>query len=214
MNLLSINIGEARRLQTKNSLETTGIYKLPAEGAVRIDTLGLAGDVIANQRHHGGPDQAVFVYGAADYAWWAEQLGRDLAPGTFGENLTIGGLESGDFNVGDFVHVGEVTLQVTSPRIPCGTFAARMDDPMWVKKFRRAERFGLYCRVIRVGFVQAGDLVTIDRYQGETISVNEMARDYYDRRVSEAKLRRQLEAPIDIRSRKDIESKLRKGEAR
>ncbi|HUF40218.1 MAG TPA: MOSC domain-containing protein [Anaerolineales bacterium] len=210
MHLKSINIGKARTHRRNSRIETTGIYKLPAEGPVRIELLGLSGDTIVDRKHHGGPDQAVYVYGGADYAWWSKELGREIAPGTFGENLTIADLESGGFNVGDDLIVGEVTLQVTAPRIPCGTFATRMGDPQWVKKFRKAERFGLYCRVLRQGVVQAGDPVSIEKYRGLTLSIVEMARDFYETELSEAQLRRHLEAPIDIRSRRDIEAKLLK----
>ncbi len=71
-----------------------------------------------------------------------ESWARNCVPGTFGENLTISGLESATFNIGDMLHIGDVTLQVTAPRIPCSTFAARMNDPHWMKKFRQAERPG------------------------------------------------------------------------
>lgn len=208
MHLVSINIGAARELQGKDETILTGIYKMPADGPVRIGPLGLAGDVIVNKRHHGGPDQAVYVYGGGDYAWWAEKQGEAFAPGTFGENLTISELETSAFDVGDFVHVGAVTLQATAPRVPCGVFAARMGDAWWVKKFRRSERYGLYCRVIREGTVQAGDPVEIEKYTGPTLSILEMARAYYERDHSEEALRRQLEAPIDMRSRAYLEGKL------
>ena len=83
-----------------------------------------------------------------------------------------------------------------------------MEDPQWVKKFRYAERPGLYCRVIKEGRVKAGDPVFIEKYTGETISVLEMFRDYYARNKSEETLRRQLNAPIAIRARRDIEKEL------
>jgi MOSC domain-containing protein YiiM len=119
-------------------------------------------------------------------------------------------LESAQFNIGDYIHIGEVILQVTAPRIPCGTFATRMDDPQWVKKFRQAERPGLYCRVIREGFVKTSDPVSIERYTGETISIVDMFRDYYDKNKSEETLHRHLNAPIAIRDRRDLEKELRK----
>ena len=190
-------------------MERTGIFKFPAEKAVKITRLGLEGDVIVSKKHHGGPDQAVYVYGAADYKWWANEFGKEIEPGTFGENLTISELESAQFKIGDYIHVGDVTLQVTAPRIPCSTFAARMGDPQWVKKFRDAERPGLYCRVITEGYVKAGDPVSVERYTDETISIQDMFRDYYNREKSQERLRRQLNAPIAIRARRDLEKELR-----
>lgn len=205
MNLISVNIGHERTLRQKGHVEQTGIFKFPTDQSVKVTKLGLEGDVIISKKHHGGPDQALYVYGGADYTWWSGELKKEISPGTFGENLTISELESAQFNVGDYLHIDDVTLQITAPRIPCGTFAARMDDPQWVKRFRDAERPGLYCRVIKEGFIKAGDPVSVERYAGETISILEMFRDYYDRNKSEETIQRHLNAPIAIRARRDIE---------
>ena len=208
MQLISVNLGQERTLERKDRVEQTGIFKFPTAASVKLTKLGLEGDVIISKKHHGGPDQAVYVYGGADYKWWSEELGKEIAPGTFGDNLTISDLESMQFDIGDYIRIGEVTLQVTAPRIPCATFAARMEDPQWVKRFRYAERPGLYCRVIKEGFVQAGDTVSIEKYKSETISALEMYRDFYDRNKSEETLRRHLNAPIAIRARRALESEL------
>jgi MOSC domain-containing protein YiiM len=208
MELISINVGQARTQQRRDYVETTGIYKEPVQGPVEIKPTGIEEDVICDKKNHGGPDQAVYVYGAADYAWWSEELGRQLEPGTFGDNLTISGLESAQFNIGDALHIGEVTLQVTAPRIPCGTFATRMGDPAWVRKFRRAERPGLYCRVVRAGVLRLSDPVRVERYAGETISILEMYREYYNKHKSEELIQRHLRAPIAIRARADLEKEL------
>jgi len=66
MRLLSVNVGKKQTQSKGDELETTGIYKLPASGAVDIGVLGLERDFICDQESHGGPDQAVYVYGSAD----------------------------------------------------------------------------------------------------------------------------------------------------
>ena len=208
MKLVSVNIGQERTLQRQDRVEQTGIFKIPTSTPVRITKLGLDGDVIISKKHHGGPDQAIYVYGETDYAWWSKQLGREIGPGTFGENLTISELESAEFNIGDYLHIGEITLQVTAPRIPCGTVAARMEDPHWVKKFRQAERPGLYCRVIREGNVSTGEAASFEKYTGETISILEVFRDYYDRNKSAETIHRHLNAPVAIRVRESLEKEL------
>ena len=210
MQLISVNIGEERTLPRKDRVEQTGIFKNPTNKPVQVTKLGLKGDVIISKKHHGGPDQAIYVYGMTDYAWWSKELSKKLAPGTFGDNLTISELESARFNIGDYLHIGEVTLQVTAPRIPCETFAARMDDQQWVKKFRRAERPGLYCRVIKEGVLKKGDAVAVEKYIGKTISILQMFRDYYDKDKSEETVRRHLNAPIAIRDREALEGELQK----
>jgi MOSC domain-containing protein YiiM len=209
MKLISVNIGKAQAFKAKPA-GRTGIFKLPAQGSVQINTLGLAGDAICDTKNHGGPDQAVYIYGALDYDWWSKELGRALAPGTFGDNLTISDLESAGFSVGDRLHVGSVILEVSAPRGPCVTLATRMEDPEFVKRFRRAGRPGLYCRVIQEGQVRSGDEVTLEPYSGETVTIAEMFHDAYEREHSEAFLRRMLSAPIAIRAREDTEEELKK----
>jgi MOSC domain-containing protein YiiM len=54
-----------------------------------VTELGLASDATVNTEHHGGPTQAVQVFG--DYAWSSRRLGRELRDGTFGDNLTVSG---------------------------------------------------------------------------------------------------------------------------
>ena len=210
MKLISVNLGQEKTLYRKGRTEQTGIFKFATDAPVKVTLLGLEGDVIVSKRHHGGPDQAVYVYGAADYEWWSKELGSEILPGTFGENLTISELESATFNIGDYLHLDEVTLQVTAPRIPCNTFATRMDDPAWVKRFRAAERPGLYCRVIKEGLVRVGDHVSVENYTGETISVLQMYRDYYRNDKSKETLIQHLNAPIAIRARRDLEKELQK----
>jgi MOSC domain-containing protein YiiM len=208
MKLASVNIGQERTQQNGNKLETTGMYKIPTIEPVQITFLGIREDFIASKKHHGGPDQAIYVYGTADYNWWSAELGRDLFGGTFGENLSINELESAQFNIGDRLVIGDVILEVSAPRIPCGTFAARMEDPHFVKRFRHAERPGLYCRVIQEGKLKMGDDVKVERYKKETIAVVQVFRDYYDRNKSEEAIRKQLNAPIAIRVRTSLEEQL------
>jgi len=208
MKLISINIGEERTLHRKDRDEQTGIFKIPTDQPVRVNKLGLTGDVIISAKHHGGPDQAAYIYGSADFAWWSKELGKEIEPGTFGDNLTISDLESATFNVGDSLHIGEVILQVTAPRIPCSTFATRMDDPQWVKKFRHAERPGLYVRVLKEGTTQAGDSVLVEKYAHETVSILQMYRDHYTCDYTEESLRLYLNSPIAIRNRVALERQL------
>ena len=210
MKLISVNIGCEKTIEYGQKSGLTGIFKEPVSGLVEITPLGLRGDVIVDTKHHGGPDQAIYIYTSPDYAWWSAQLGYELEPGAFGDNLTISHLESARLSVGDILRVGPVVLQVTAPRIPCSIFAARMGLPDFVNRFRRAGRPGLYCRVIQPGLVQAGDPVTLEPYSGPTVTILEMFEEYYEPHTDEALLRRYLSAPLAIRARQDKEKQLKK----
>ncbi len=214
MRLLSVNVGERRIQPKRDGPEITGIYKLPTQGPVQITRLGIPGDFIGDLKNHGGEDQAVYVYGEVDYAWWSQELGHPLEPGTFGENLTLAALESAGFNIGDRFHIGSTVLEVTAPRIPCSTLARRMSDPMFVRLYRRAERPGLYCRVIHEGPVSTGDEVTLETRIGETVKAIEIFREHYAVEKHEGALRRFLTAPIASRTRVDVEKRLARLPAR
>jgi MOSC domain-containing protein YiiM len=208
MRLSSVNVGRKEPIWSARRSGTTGIFKRPVEGPVEVRSRGLSGDHISDTENHGGPDQAVYVYGEPDYAWWSEELGRQLPAGAFGENLAISGLESAEACIGDRMRVGTVVLEVTAPRIPCVTLATRMGDPSFVRRFRRAERPGLYCRVIEAGQVRKDDRVTIERYEGEAVPAVELFRDFFDPRPRESTVRRHLAAPLAVRARIQKERQL------
>ena len=198
MHIISVNVGKRQPIANAKASGVTGIYKRPAVDQVEVTAGGLADDAICDVENHGGVDQAVYVFGVPDYEWWSRELGQQLAPGTFGENLTIAGLASAQLSIGDRLHAGEISLQVTAPRIPCATLAQRMGDPAFVKRFRAAERPGVYCRVIRAGFIQTGDPVTLEPYAGPTINAIEMFRDYYAPTRDANAIRAYLAAPIAV----------------
>ena len=77
--------------------------------------MNLVGDDQADRRVHGGPDKAVYAYAVEDYEWWSRELGREMAPGTFGENLTVEGIDLGALVIGTRWLVGSTELEVSQP---------------------------------------------------------------------------------------------------
>ena len=69
MQLISINLGYERTIQGKKGSWITGIYKLPIQSPVQVNSYGLSDDVICDKKNNGGLDQALYVYGTPDYAW-------------------------------------------------------------------------------------------------------------------------------------------------
>jgi MOSC domain-containing protein YiiM len=210
MQLTHVNLGIEKTVRRKDKSWTSGIYKIPQSGPIQVTRLGLAGDTVIDKENHGGEDQAVYLYTADDYDWWSAELGREIGPGTFGENLTIRGLESAGCSIGDRLQIGPVLIEVTAPRIPCSTLAARMEDGGFVKRFRKAARPGLYCRVIEPGMIQAGMLVSYTKNNRPTVAIVEMFEDFYEPDLTETAIRRYLDAPIAIRSRMEKEEQLNK----
>ncbi len=207
MSLVSINVAIAEPIDLGNGPELTAIVKRPVAGPVHIGTDGLEGDAVGDTKNHGGPDQAVYVYTSEDYSHWEGLLNRPLEPGMFGENLTIRGCSSADVFVGDRVTIAEVVLEVTSPRIPCGTFTRRMGETAsFTARFRDELRPGFYCRVIEEGAVSVGAEVDLTAGQ-RSVSVTEMVR-LWGKTPDRETVERILAAPIAERARVDYERKL------
>ncbi|MFI6642252.1 MOSC domain-containing protein [Streptomyces sp. NPDC050504] len=171
MKLLSVNAGRPADADfTDAPGGRTAIDKRPVDGAVRVTDpgpagvggSGLAGDAVCDLRHHGGSDQAVYAFAREDLDVWEEELGRTLANGAFGENLTTVGVDVTGAKLGERWRVGDsLVLEVTSGRIPCRTFQGHIGEKGWVKRFTQHGVSGAYLRVVEPGEIRAGDPVEI-----------------------------------------------------
>ena len=92
----------------------SAIDKRPRRGRLDVDELGLVDDHVGNKRHHGGVDQAVYAYADPEARRWADELGRELPYGWFGENLRIDGMAVTDAVVGERWEVGTDGLVVSN----------------------------------------------------------------------------------------------------
>ena len=169
MRVLSVNVGRPRPNPWKG-IGSTGIDKRPVAGPVAVTapgpmgdgTVGLAGDRVYDVRNHGGTDQAVYAYAREDLDGWAAEMGLALRNGVFGENLTTAGVDVNGALIGERWRIGaDVILEVSGPRIPCGTFQGWMGRQGWIRRFVQAAQPGAYLRVIEPGDIQAGDPVEI-----------------------------------------------------
>ena len=140
---------------------STAIDKRPVPGRVPVGPLGVAGDQQKDLAHHGGIEYAVYLYADEDAQRWAVELRREITPGLFGENLRTSGLDVSGLVIGARYRIGDsgLEVEVTSPRNPCMTFARRMGEPHWVKRFALGRAPGAYVRVLEPGTVAAGDRI-------------------------------------------------------
>jgi MOSC domain-containing protein YiiM len=155
--VIAVNVGIPRVVDWFGRRVTTAIWKDPVSGRVPVSGVNVDGDEQADRRVHGGRDMAVYAYMAEDYEWWSEKLGVPLGPGTFGENLTLEGVDLQACAVGETWAVGTAQLRVTQPRIPCFKLGIRMGDAGFVERFAAARRFGTYFAIESPGTIGAGD---------------------------------------------------------
>jgi len=184
-----------------SSAGLTAIDKWPLLGTVRIEPAGVAGDRQIEE-HHGGRNQALYAYAREEAARWADELGLDLPPGSFGENLAIGGMPVTDAVLGERWRIGPtVVVETTTPRTPCATFQSWMAQPQWVKRFSLRGDVGTYLRVLTPGAVRAGDPIEVIARPGHGVTIREVfnAVEQDPRR-----LRRLLDEADDLAPKADL----------
>jgi MOSC domain-containing protein YiiM len=165
-------------LPDTGAVGVTAIDKRPVEGPVRVRRLGLHGDVQADRANHGGENKAVYAYSEDDAGLWAGALGREIPPGYFGENLRVGGYTASKAVIGErWRFPGGTVLEVTMPRVPCATFARRVGEDGWVRRFRDSGLSGAYLRVITPGDLEAGEPFSVEHVPDHGVRVGEWLAD-------------------------------------
>jgi MOSC domain-containing protein YiiM len=177
MRVLSVNVGKPQQREWKGAIVSTGIFKHPVAGEVKVAALDLEGDEQADLMVHGGPDKAVYVYPFEHYAYWRTQLpGETLTMGNFGENLTTEGLSEETMHIGDELEIGTARFVVTQPRLPCYKLGLRFDREEMTRLFYHSRRFGFYLRVLREGKLQTGSSIAVVAEDPNELSVADFIR--------------------------------------
>jgi len=156
----------------------TGIDKIPTTDRVVVSEMGVDGDYIGNRKVHGGADQAVYAYAREDAQWWEDELGREIGPGAFGENITTVGVDVTGAVIGERWGVGSAVLEVCKPRTPCMTFTGFWGVPDLIKRFTAHAAPGAYLRVVTPGEIGADDVVDIVERPDHGVTLGETFRAF------------------------------------
>jgi MOSC domain-containing protein YiiM len=196
--VVSVNVSTPISVEHEGKKVSTGIFKKPVQGAVRVNKLNLEGDGQADLTVHGGENKAVYAYSFDHYPYWEQSLHRsDLPRGQFGENLTIAGLDETVSCVGDHLQIGSAVFAITQPRVPCFKLGIRFGDMEVPKLFTKSARTGFYLKVLQVGSLTAGDAVQLVQPGVERVAVRDLFVAYMAPQATESKevLRRAAAVP-------------------
>ncbi|MRK02403.1 MOSC domain-containing protein [Aeromicrobium sp. S22] len=171
----SVNVGPAVDVPW-GKYKWSAIDKRPVDHPVMLRASGVEGDEIGDLVNHGGAVQAVYAYAAEDLQAWSDELGRELVPGQFGENLTTTGIDLTNARAGERWRVGGALLEISGVRIPCSVFQGFLDERHWVKRFMQGRRPGAYFRVIEEGPVSAGDVVEVAEERDHEVTIDFLFR--------------------------------------
>ena len=194
-----MNVGTPTVLATtKGDTVWSGIRKhaVPATAELWLSLVNLAGDGQADLSVHGGIDKAVYAYPSEHLAPWSEELGEELGPAPFGENLsTVGALET-DVRIGDLWSWGAATLEVCQPRWPCFKLALHRGRADIQGRMRASGRTGWYLRVLEPGAVPAAGPIEVRRQDPSAVTVHDAHIAMSDRHlVDPARVRAVAEHP-------------------
>ncbi|WP_136607215.1 MOSC domain-containing protein [Paenibacillus dokdonensis] len=149
--IVSVNTGKPITVEYLGKPLTTGIYKHPVQGEVFVGRTQMDGDGQADLKHHGGADKAVCVYPYEHYAYWENQLDKQLDYSAFGENLTVTGLLETEVCIGDIFEIGEVVVQVSQPRFPCFKISSKHAVKDFPARVLDTGYSGFYLRILQEG---------------------------------------------------------------
>jgi len=183
MRLVSVNAGLPREVTWKGGTVTTGIFKRPAAGRVKVRRLNLEGDRQADLSVHGGPSKAVYTYPAEHYPFWRGEFPDiDMPWGMFGENFTLEGLLENKVNIGDLLRIGSAEFMVTEPRMPCYKLGIKFGRKDVIPRFLRSGRSGFYLAVLEEGEVGTGDTIQLLSQAEQSVTVADIVRLYAERK--------------------------------
>lgn len=194
----------------------SGIDKRPVHGPQRVERLGIVGDRQADLRVHGGEDKAVHCYPWSHYAHWRDELPECSllnAPGAFGENLCLAGIEERDVCIADRWRIGSALFEVSQGRQPCYKLNLRFGRREMALRVQESLRAGWYLRVIEPGFVAAGDAAELLDRPCPSHSLADLLALIRDRENRPTHIEPVLRLPLTASWRKLFERRLANGAA-
>ena len=189
MKIISTNIAKPGFVSINGKKQQTGIFKKPTSNPIYLDKENVKGDEVTNRKVHGGKFKACYLFSANHYEHW-ENLYPNLTwhYGMLGENLTVQGLDETQLFVGDIYKVGNALIQITKPREPCTTFAAKIGSLDILEQFIAHGKPGTYTRILKEGNVAVGDTFKLIERQEESITIAQLFRLLFDREKNQEHL--------------------------
>lgn len=182
MKIISTNISKIKTVLYNGKEVKTGIFKVPTDDEVSIETLNIIGDEQADLVNHGGEHKAVYAFSHNHYDYWKDALDNtELTNGSFGENFTVSNLSEEDIKIGDQFRFGTALLEVSQPRVPCFKLGIALNNKNAVKLFTKNYCTGVYFRVLESGVAKSGDVISIEKRATHNITVKNLFQAYFDR---------------------------------
>ena len=177
MKILSINTSPPKKINFKNKIVNTSIFKEPKNDELSVTKNGLEGDRQADLLAHGGINKAIYAYSYKHYEYWGNFLRKDFSEeyGLVGENLTIDDFDEKNIYIGDEFRISKAILKVTQPRIPCYKISIKMNEKNFMKYFIEHNYLGIYMKVINDGKIKKGDEIELTYREPNSMTVYDIS---------------------------------------
>ena len=142
----------------------SAILKTSTDKTLFLAENGFENDNQADLKVHGGPEKAVHHYNANHMEYWSNLYPNQAAsfkPGFFGENISTSGLDENNLHIGDVFELGTSIVQICQGRQPCWKLNEHTQIPSLASQFQRSGFTGWYYRVLKNGYVKAGDRISL-----------------------------------------------------
>ena len=161
MKIIELYAGKVRPFGPRG--KGSAISKTPVSEA-KVNELGMLEDDQGDKRFHGGVEKALHHYSLSGYEKMMKHyplFHKKFKPGVLGENITSDTLHDKNVCIGDIFQIGEVKVQVSSPRIPCWKIAHKMEIADLDKFISKHGITGWYYRILEQGTLKTGDEITL-----------------------------------------------------
>jgi MOSC domain-containing protein YiiM len=174
--ILGLYIGEPKKLANSKLLSSISSRTGP-QSEITVDIDKIMGDRVQNLKYHGGDDRVIHIYPSEHYSYWKEAYPEKkdfFYPASIGENISSIGLIEKDVYIGDIYRIGEVVLQVTEPRTPCGSIDLKYGIKLMHKEVAQFARCGWMCRVITPGKINKNSFIELLEKGDPRFSIHEV----------------------------------------
>jgi len=154
----------------------SSIKKQPFD-TLHIEFDGAIEDEQGNKKLHGGPEMAMHQYSQKSYDVLKHafpQCAKQLIIGSIGENISAPDMNDDNVFIGDVYRMGEVLLQVNSPRGPCVKINQRYEAKGIDLFIAQNTITGWYFRVLEKGCMSVGDSIELVARNSRPVSVSEV----------------------------------------
>ncbi|MGB3725863.1 MAG: MOSC domain-containing protein [Glaciecola sp.] len=154
----------------------SSIIKTPFS-ALNVRFTGALEDEQGNKKLHGGPYMAIHQYAQASYPLLNQYFSSPktvIGIGSIGENLSAPNMDEDTVFIGDQYQIGEVILEVASPRAPCSKINYRYGVNKMDVFVAQHGITGWYFSVRQEGKMHVNDTIRLIHRENMPVSVKQI----------------------------------------